>query len=63
MDLLWFAQEHDVPVDEVAEVMELTNEQVERAFRDFERKRRTTEYLRTEPMGYGDSSGQRLRPD
>jgi NAD+ synthase len=53
MDLLWYAQEGGVPVSEVARVMELSEEQVERAFSDFERKRRTTEYLRTMPTGCG----------
>jgi len=54
MDLLWYAQEHNVPVAEVAQVMGLTEEQVRRASSDFERKRRTTEYLRMAPIGYGD---------
>ena len=54
MDLLWYAQEHNVPVAEVAQVMGLTEEQVQRAFSDFERKRRTTAYLRTMPIECGD---------
>ena len=53
MDLLWYAQEHKVPIPEVAHVMGLTEEQVERAFRDFERKRRTTAYLRSMPVACG----------
>ena len=53
MDLMWYAQEHNVPIAEVAQVMDLTEEQVQRAFSDLERKRRTTEYLRTVPIGYG----------
>ena len=53
MDLLWYAQEHDVPVAQVAQVMELTAEQVRRVFDDLERKRRTTAYLRAPPIGYG----------
>lgn len=51
MDLLWFAQEHQVPVAEVAEVMGLTEVQVQRAFEDFTRKEHTTEYLRMQPLG------------
>lgn len=47
MDLLWFAQEQAVPASEAARVMELSAEQVERAYRDFEQKRRATEYLRS----------------
>jgi NAD+ synthase len=47
MDLLWYAQEHGVSPEEAARVMDLTPEQVERAYRDFDQKRRTTAYLRT----------------
>jgi NAD+ synthase len=50
MDLLWYAQENEVPVEEVAREMGLTVEQVERVFADFTRKRRTTEYLRMQPL-------------
>jgi NAD+ synthase len=53
MDLLWYAQEHEVPVAEAARVMDLTAEQVERAWTDFTRKRRTTQYLRALPIEYG----------
>ena len=52
MDLLWYAQEHNLPVPEIAQVMNLTEEQVQRAFADFTRKQRTTEYLRTMPIEY-----------
>jgi NAD+ synthase len=51
MDLLWYAQENNVPVPEVSEVMGLSEQQVLRAFTDFSRKSRTTEYLRTLPLG------------
>lgn len=51
MDLLWFAQEHDFPPAEVAAVMGLTETQVQRAYADFARKKRTTDYLRLEPLG------------
>lgn len=50
MDLLWYAQEQHVPVAQVAQVMGLTEVQVQRAFDDFTSKRRTTEYLRTPPV-------------
>ena len=50
MDLLWYAQETNVPIPEVARVMNLTEEQVQRAFHDFTSKQRTTEYLRTLPL-------------
>lgn len=51
MDLLWFAQEQGVPIAEVARVMGLSEGQVERAFKDFTRKHRTTNYLRLAPIG------------
>jgi NAD+ synthase len=50
MDLLWYAQEHGVPLGEVAQVMGLSEQQVRRAYADFTRKYRTTEYLRTPPL-------------
>lgn len=46
MDLLWAAQEQGLPIAEVASVMGLSEEQVQRAYKDFTRKQRTTEYLR-----------------
>lgn len=52
MDLIWYALEHAVPISEVAEVMNLTPHQVERAFADLVGKQRTTQYLRTPPLGY-----------
>ena len=56
MDLLWFAQEHDVPIQEVSKVMGLNEQQVQRAFMDFKRKSRTTEYLRSLPLGFDTAS-------
>jgi len=50
MDLLWFAQEHGVSPEETARVMDLTPEQVCRAFDDFTRKERGTAYLRLAPV-------------
>jgi NAD+ synthase len=51
MDMLWYAQEHAVPIPQVAEVMGLSEVQVQRAFNDFTRKKRTTDYLRLQPVG------------
>jgi len=51
MDLLWYALEHNLPVPEVARVMDLTEAQVQRVFDDLTRKQRTTAYLRTPPLG------------
>lgn len=56
MDMLWYAQEHHVPLEEVAQVMALAPEQIQRAFRDFTRKQRTTEYLRTPPLEFAGAA-------
>jgi NAD+ synthase len=50
MDLLWHAMDNDYPADEVAGVMKLTPEQVQRVWHDLKQKRRTTEYLRLPPL-------------
>ncbi|HEY5910155.1 MAG TPA: NAD(+) synthase [Verrucomicrobiae bacterium] len=50
MDLLWYAQEHKVPTAEVAQIMQLPEVQVQRAYEDFSRKFRTTNYLRMHPL-------------
>jgi len=52
MDLLWYAQENGVPVAEAASVLELDEQQVQNAYEDFERKYRTTQYLRAVPIEY-----------
>jgi len=49
LDPLLYAWEHDVPVGRVCEVMDLTQEQVDRAFRDFSAKYRATKHLRQLP--------------
>ena len=54
MDLLWFAQENGFTPEDVAPVMKLTPLQVSRAFADFQRKRRTTEFLRTHALSVDD---------
>jgi NAD+ synthase len=50
MDVLWYAMEHNVPIAEVARSMELEEIQVQRAYNDFTRKQRTTDYLRLPPI-------------
>jgi NAD+ synthase len=50
MDLLWYAMENGVSVEETAKVMKLKSEQVERVWNDLKQKIRTTEYLRMEPL-------------
>jgi NAD+ synthase len=55
MDLLWYAQEHHIPVSKVAQAMGLTETQVQYVFDDFARKQRTTEYLRMPPLNIMES--------
>ncbi|MEW6411025.1 MAG: NAD(+) synthase [Candidatus Zixiibacteriota bacterium] len=50
MDMLWYAMEHNVPAEEAAKVMDLTPEQVERAYANIQRKIDATEYLRMAPL-------------
>lgn len=50
MDVLWYAMEHNVPIAEVAQAMGLEEIQVQRAYNDFSRKQRTTDYLRMPPV-------------
>jgi NAD+ synthase len=49
LDLLLYAWENKVDIPEVCRVMELTEEQVKRVFRDFASKHKTTEHLRQFP--------------
>ena len=50
MDRFWYGFENGYPPSEVAAVMGETPERVEALFRNFERKRNTTEYLRMPPI-------------
>ena len=50
MDLCLFARNHEVPAVEVAPVVGLTPQQVERVFKDIDQKRRTTRYLHAKPI-------------
>jgi NAD+ synthase len=50
MDLITWAMEIDAPVAEVANALELSPEQVERAMSAIRRKREATEYLRSSPL-------------
>lgn len=50
MDMLWHAMENNIPKEKAAEVLNLTVEQVERAFYNIQRKITATEYLRLEPL-------------
>jgi NAD+ synthase len=49
LDLLLYAWENSVPVEEVCMAMGLSEEQIRRAFRDFASKFNATRHLRTLP--------------
>ena len=50
MDMLWYAMENNVPAAEVAKVLDLSEEQVERGYQNIQRKIIGTEYLRMPPL-------------
>jgi len=50
MDLLWFAWENGYEPAEVANVLSLTETEIRNVFTNFERKRKTTRYLRMPPI-------------
>lgn len=50
MDLLWYGWENDYSSEEVAAVMNMTPDEVNTIYKNFARKQKTTEYLRTAPL-------------
>jgi NAD+ synthase len=50
MDIYWYGYENGYTPGEVAGVMGETETRVEALFKNFERKRRTTDYLRMAPV-------------
>ena len=50
MDLIWFGFENKYPASEVAKVMNITTQQIENIYKSFERKQKTTQYLRMKPI-------------
>ncbi len=50
MDRFWYGYEHGYSPEEVADVMGESAEKVAALFKNFERKRKTTEYLRMSPV-------------
>jgi NAD+ synthase len=50
MDLLWYAQEHGVPQEEVTRATGFSAAQIRRAFEDFTQKARSTAHLRMHPL-------------
>jgi NAD+ synthase len=52
MDLLWFAFKNEYDPQEVGDVMERTADEIKKVFAGFERKIKTTQYLRMPPISY-----------
>jgi NAD+ synthase len=50
MDLIWYGWENDYSASEVGKVMEKSTIEIENIYKNFERKRKTTEYLRMKPI-------------
>jgi NAD+ synthase len=52
MDLFWYAFENKYDPQEVGTIMDRSADEVQRIFAGFERKMKTTEYLRMAPLKY-----------
>jgi NAD+ synthase len=52
MDLLWYAFKNEYDPQEVGNVMEKTSDEIKKVFAGFERKIKTTQYLRMPPISY-----------
>jgi NAD+ synthase len=50
MDLIWYGWENGYPADEVGKVTGRSAQEIENIYKNFERKRKTTEYLRMRPI-------------
>ena len=50
MDLIWYGWENGYPAAEVGVVMNRSTQEIENIYKNFERKRKTTEYLRMRPI-------------
>jgi NAD+ synthase len=50
LDLLWYAFENKYPCEEVGEVLDKSAEEIKSIFLNFDRKKKTTEYLRMGPI-------------
>jgi NAD+ synthase len=50
MDLIWYGWENKYDAKEVAEVLHFSVEEINNVYRNFERKRKTTNYLRQPPI-------------
>ncbi|GJM40554.1 MAG: NH(3)-dependent NAD(+) synthetase [Ardenticatenaceae bacterium] len=54
MDLIWYGLTNNISAEIVARELDLQPEQVNRVYADLQRKQRTTNYLRTPPLGLFD---------
>jgi NAD+ synthase len=50
MDLIWYGWENDYTAEEVGKVMGKTEQEIHNIYKSFERKKKTTEYLRMKPI-------------
>jgi len=50
MDMIWYGWENNYSAEEVGKVMEKSTEEIENIYKSFERKQKTTEYLRMRPI-------------
>jgi NAD+ synthase len=50
MDLIWYGWENGYPAAEVAPVMGKSEKEIENIYKSFDRKKKTTEYLRMKPI-------------
>jgi len=50
MDLIWYGWENDYSPEEVGDALGFTKTEIENVYKNFERKRKTTEYLRRPPV-------------
>ena len=50
MDLVWYGWENNYPAEEVGKVMGKSTQEIENIYKSFERKKKTTEYLRMKPI-------------
>ena len=55
LDTIWFGFENNIPKEKIADVLNLTTEQVSRVFNDIKRKKHTTNYLRFKTFDLTDS--------
>ena len=49
LDYLLYGWEHEIPADQAAPVLDLTEESVKRAYKDFTSKNRATAHIRAMP--------------